>query len=128
MNSNLSIEKITKGLQAAERIKQLFNSKLREDAESSVKPDSLSVLRDTLQTVMEFWPDIRGGSFNRALQQSNKYSSAYREIKSHLKTVRGKKPDMNHIMNTFKVILPVLDNRQKVPFDKIIKILQILNS
>jgi hypothetical protein len=128
MDNKLSLEKITKGLQTAERIKQLFNSKLREDSVSSVKPDSLSVLRDTLQTITEFWPDIRGGSFNRALQQSNKYSGAYREIKSHLKNVRGQKFDINQLMNTFKVIMPVLDNRQKVPFDKIMKIIQVLNT
>lgn len=128
MDNKLSLEKITKGLQTVERIKQAFGSKPREDSKTSVKPDNLSLVRDTLQMIAEFWPDMRGGLFNEAFQQSNRYSGAYREIKKHFKDMRGQKTDISQVLKTFKVIMPVLDNRQKVNFDKIVKIIEILGT
>lgn len=128
MPSGITVEKITRGLLVAQKIRQLYGSDAREESGASIRPDRVALLREALQTITEFVPATRGGRFSYAIDRSGRCSAAYREMKGHLRGSRGKKTDMKHVVKTLKVVTPVLDNRQKVYFDKLIKIFEILYS
>lgn len=128
MENGLTLENITRGLLGIAKIKEMLNSNLREDESVAVKQDNLTAAYEILQLVAEFLPAMRGGSFGEALQKSNGYSRAYREIKGHVRDTRNTKTDFKKVTKAIKVVAPILDNKQKIYFNKIIKIIDILNS
>lgn len=128
MENVLTLENITKGLLTITKIREMLNSNLREEDGVAVKQDKLTVANETLQLIAEFLPAMRGGSFTDALQKSSNYSRAYREIKGHVRGTRNTKTDFSKVAKTMKVVAPILDNRQKIYFDKLIKIMDILDS
>ena len=128
MENGLTLDSITRGLLGVGKIREMLNSNLREEEGIAVKQDNLTAAYDTLQLVAEFLPAMRGGSFGEALQKSNSYSRAYREIKGHVRNTRNTKTDFKKVAKAIKLVAPILDNRQKVYFDKLIKMIDILNS
>jgi hypothetical protein len=128
MENGLTLENITRGLLGVAKIREMLNSNLREENGITVKQDNLSAAYDILQLATEFLPAMRGGSFGEALQKSNSYSRAYREIKGHVRDTRNAKADIKKVAKAIKVVAPILDTRQKIYFDKLIKIVDILNS
>lgn len=128
MENALTLENITRGLLAIEKIREMLGSNLREEGGVAVKQDNLTTAYEILRLVSEFMPAMRGGSFAEALHRSNSYSRAYREIKGHIRDTRNMKTDFKKVAKAIKVVTPILDNRQKVYFDKLVKIIDILNS
>ena len=90
-------------------------------------PDKLSLMQETIKTIMNFFPHTRDGSFSNAISQGNKYGSAYRELKHHLKSMHRDTPGSPEIMKALKLVSSLLDSRHKVYLDKAIKIIDILN-
>lgn len=128
MENALTLENITKGLIALEKVRGILGSNIREDGSAAVKQDKLAVANEILNMLPEFLPAMRGGTFTGALQKSSGYSRAYREIKGHVRDTRNKKTDFNKVAKAIKVVAPILDNRQKLYIEKLIKIIDILNS
>ncbi|MGE5614392.1 MAG: hypothetical protein ACM3XR_08295 [Bacillota bacterium] len=130
MNKPLSIETITDGLITLRKLKQLYVPENRnEDGNTwDVHPDKLSLMKETIMTIKNFFPDTRDGSFSNAINQGNKYGSVYRELKSHLKNMNRNAPDSPDVTKTLKLISSLLDNRHKIYLDKAVKIIDILQS
>jgi hypothetical protein len=128
MAGKLTLEQLTKGFQAAEKMKQIYSLKDREDSKVLVLNGSLTVLKEALQIIAEYFPNARGGSFHYALKKSTQYSKAYKEIKQHLRDSHGRKTDINHVLKSLKVVIPVLDTKKRVYFEKILKIFDVINS
>jgi hypothetical protein len=128
MENGLTLENITKGLLAIGKIKDMLESNLREDGDVAIKQDKLTAVQETLLLLGDFLPKMRSGSFSEALSKSSRYSRAYREIKGHIRNTRNTKTNFNKVAKAIKAVAPILDNRQKVYFDKLIKIMDILNS
>lgn len=128
MENGLTLESITRGLLGVAKIKEMLNSNLREDEGIAVKQDNLTTVYDTIQLIAEFLPAMRGGSFGEALQKSHSYSKAYREIKGHVRNNRNTKTDFKKVSKAIKVVSPILDKKQKIYFDKLVKVIDILNS
>lgn len=129
---NLPIESITNGLLTLQKVRQLYRRQTRAEGEDSheyVQPDRLSLMQEILSTVVNFIPQTRGASYSTAFNQGNRYSSAYRELKQHIRGLnRNREPDRNQILKTVKLLIPILDSRQRVTVDKILKIADILQS
>lgn len=128
---NLPIENITNGLLTLQKVRQLYQRQTRaegEDAYEYVQPDRLSLMQEILSTVTNLIPQTRGVSYSTAFSQGNRYSSAYRGLKQHIRGLNRNNPDQNQILKTVKLVLPILDNRQKVTLDKILKIVDILQT
>lgn len=131
MESRLNIESVTNGLLTVQKLKQLYKpAKRQEDGEdiTNVRPDKLSLLQDTLTAIKDFLPETRDSSFSEAFRQGSHYSRAYREIKHHVRDIGGNRTDMAQILKTLKLVIPILDNRQKIYMDKVVKIFDILQS
>ncbi len=128
MENALTLENITKGLVALEKVRGMLGSNIREDGSAAVKQDKLTAAHEILNMLPEFLPAMRGGAFTEALQKSSGYSRAYREIKGHVRETRNKKTDFSKVAKAIKVVAPILDNRQKLYIEKLIKIIDILNS
>ncbi len=131
MMGNLPIENITNGLLTLQKVRQLYQKQTREEGEDAyeyVQPDRLSLLQEILSTVANLMPQTRGISYSTAFSQCNRYSGAYRELKQHIRGLNRNKPDQNQIIKTMKLIIPILDNKQRVTVDKILKIADILQS
>jgi len=129
---NLPIENITNGLLTLQKVRQLYQRQTRaegEDTDDYVQPDRLSLMQEILSTVGNFIPQTRGASYSAAFSQGSRYSSTYRGLKQHIRGMnRNRQPDQDQILQTVKLLLPILDNRRKVTVDKILKIVDILQS
>ncbi len=127
----MNIENITNALVVMQKLKQLHNPAQRDENRSgagAVHPDRLTLMHEILTVIENFLPLARGGSFGLAFQQGSRYSGAYRELKGHIRTMGRSKPEMQYVMKTLRLVVPVLDNRQKVYLDKFIKIVEIIQS
>jgi hypothetical protein len=131
MENSMNIENITNALVVMQKLKQLRSPAQRDENGSStgtVHPDRLTLICEILSVVGNFIPQTRGGSFGLAFKQGSRYSGAYRELKGHIRTMGRSKPEMQHVMKTLKLVVPVLEYRQKVYLDKFIKIIEIIQS
>ncbi len=128
---SLPIESITNGLLTLQKVRQLYQKQTRAEGEDTyeyVQPDRLSLMQEILSTVSNLIPQTRGVSYSTAFSQGNRYSSAYRGLKQHIRGLNRNTPDQNQILKTLRLVIPILDNRQKVTVDKILKIADILQS
>lgn len=126
-----NIENLTNGLVTLQKIKQLYKPESRADGEEAseyIQPDRLSLIQEILSTVTNFIPQTRGTSYSIAFSQGNRYSSAYRDLKHQIKSMNRSTPNQNQILQTLKLAAPILDNKQKVYMDKVMKIVDILQS
>jgi len=128
MENNITLGKITQGLMAIERIKGILGADVREDYNSKVKADRVDIVHETMKAIVDFFPTAKGVSVGSALKRCNEHCNTYKEMKQHLRDMRGKQADMNHVSKALKVMSPILKNSQKIYFDKIIKILDIISS
>lgn len=128
MNNKLTLEKVTMLLQAAERIKSARNLETRDDGSVSVRTDSLSMIHDTMHIICEYLPEIHRIPFNNALKNSHRYCGTYRDLKKHLREMGGQNPDFENITKTLKVIMPMLETRQRTPMNKVINVLEALHN
>jgi len=128
MDKYKSLEYVINGIQAAEKIRNTYNTQLRSDSNILVKAAGLPALIEVMQIIAEFSPDIYKKSLGEVARKSNLYGNAYRNIKNHLKTSKSRSLDKDMLINTLDVIKPIMDNRQKVVIDKVLQIFQILDS
>jgi len=132
MDNSLNIDKLTNGLVTLQKVRQLYNKdhRLSDDgSDTHVYDDRLSLMRDILTTITDFVPQTRSGSFSHAFDQGIRFSSAYRELKRHVGGMsRSRSLSQEDVSRTLKLMLPVLDMRQRVYLDKVIRIMEILTS
>lgn len=131
MEKKLNIENISNGLLVLQKLKQLYKPENRlEGGEKQVhvQLDRLSLLQETLTSISDFLPVGRGGAYSEAFRQGNRYSGAYREIKRHVRKMDGNRLDTAQVVNSLKLVVPMLNNRQRVYMDKIVKIFDILQA
>ncbi len=131
MESRINLENITNGLLVLQRLKQLYAPPLRDEEgqnDTYLQPDRLTLLQDTLSAIANLMPPTRGSTFNEAFRLGSHYSSTYRGIKQHVSTMSGSAFDMPQLLKTLKIIAPVFSSRQKVYMDKVIRIVDVLES
>jgi len=131
MENPMNIETITNTLVVLQKLKQMHNPAQRDENGSStgtIHPDRLALMYEIFSVIESFIPQTRNGSFGLAFKQGSRYSGAYRELKSHIRSMGRSKPEMQHMMKTLKLVVPVLDNRQKLYLDKFIKIIEIIQA
>jgi hypothetical protein len=131
MKNPITIDDITNGLVTFQKVKQLYNKDHRiseEGSEQSVLPDRLSLMREIITTISNFMPQTRSGSFSSAFEQGIRFSSAYRELKRHVGSMNRNYPAEEDIFRFLKLLMPVLDMRQRVYMDKVVSIIDILKS
>ena len=131
MKNSISIEDITNGLLTIQKVKQLYSSGQRnggDGSEQTVLPDRLSLMREILTAISRFVPQTRDGTFSTAFEQGIRFSSAYRELKRHVGSMNRNSPAEEDIFRFLKLLMPVLDMRQRVYMDKVVSIIDILKS
>jgi len=131
MKKQITLDDITNGLLTIQRIKQLNSRESLPDGVDSgsvVIPDKLTLLKETLTSVARFLPETRGFSINDALRISSSYSSAYRGIKHQVRDMKRGHIDTSQVISSLKLIVPLLENRQKIYMDKAVKIAEIITS
>jgi len=131
MEKKLTIENITNGLLTFQKLKQLYNKDSRgegTEASSYVGMDRLSLFKETLTAISDFVPPTRGSNFTEAFHQGTRYSTTYRSIKQQIRNINGRQIDSSHFLNIMKLVVPILTNKQRVYMDKVVKILDILQS
>lgn len=116
MKSGLTLDNITNGLLTIQRLKQ----------PSHIYPDKLSLIQDTLSSVISFLPETRGLSYSEILSRCNIYSTAYRGIKHQVRDMKRGHVDISQLLSSLKLIVPLLENRQKLYMDKVVKIAEII--
>jgi hypothetical protein len=131
MKKQITLDDITNGLLTIQKLKQLNSRESLPDgtdAKSFVYPDKLSLLKETLTSISNFLPETRGFSLNDALRISSRYSSTYRGIKHQVRDMKRGHIDTTQIIASLKMIVPLLENRQKIYMDKAVKIAEIVTS
>ena len=127
MENNNTLEYIANGFHAAHRIRNLYTSNINRSSELSVLPSDITTLSEVLKIICDYLPEINKAPLNRAIDQSNLYSEAIRNLKKHVATSRGQKFDMNNVARTLSIVQPLLGDNHKALLQKLIKIYEIMN-
>ena len=127
MDNKLSLENITMLLQAADKIRNLRSDLRRQDT-LSVSLGKLSMIQEAMQIVSGYLPETHRLPFNNALKLSNNYCGTYCSLKKHMREIAGQKPDVGHVLSTLKVVMPMLENQNRVPLRKVVSILEAMRS
>lgn len=128
MESKLSLENITMLLRAADKIRKAGSPELREGDSVLVRPEKLSMIRDTMQIISGYLPETHKLPFKNALKSCDRYCSTYRNLKKHLREINVQEPDVSHVLTTLKVIMPMLENQQMIPLRKAVSILEAMQN
>lgn len=126
MEKELSLEKVTSLLLAAQKIRAARESNVREDGNMAVKVDSLSLIRDTMQIISEYIPVTHRANFSNALRAGHHYCGAYKNLKSHFREAGNQSPDLNLLLGALRAIMPILENRHRAPISKVMNILEAI--
>jgi hypothetical protein len=122
------MESIANSITAVAKIRDLRNSTLKNDGDSSVKPSITYVYGEMLKTVAEYSPGRHGDALRKSVELGNLYSNTYKDLRNYLSSTRSGKTDPARIVKTLAIVKPVLPNRHKTIIDKIQKIYEIINS
>lgn len=133
MGNLLNIENITNGLLTLQKLKQIYNPNHRAEGgevQAQTQIDKLSLMKEILSAATNFVPKTREAALSSAFNQSNRYSSAYRELKQHVREMATSRsvPNQQQIFKALKLAAPIFDHRQKLFMDKFLKIIDILQS
>jgi hypothetical protein len=131
MKNSIGIDDIANGLLTIQKVKQLYSGGHRNPEDGTdhyVLPDRLSLMREIITTISKFVPQTRNGTFSSAFEQGIRFSSAYRELKRHVGSMNRSSPAQEDVFRLLKLLMPVLDMRQRVYMDKAVNIIDILRS
>lgn len=127
MDRFTALEQIANGIQAASRIKRIYESNLREDPESYVKPSPLYTISEALKIIAEYSPERERKILQDALHRSNTYYDTYRNIKHHMNSVNRQEISPVSLIQILNAMKPVLPNKHMIIIDKMTKIFEILS-
>lgn len=128
MNSQELLKSIANGIYAAEKIRNIQNSTVRQDPNVTVRPSNMARLGEMLQVIAEYYPGNKKKLLEEATYIGNIYSNAYRSLKYYLMESRNKGADMETFLKALNSIKPVLSNNHKIVIDKMTKIYEIITS
>lgn len=128
MKNGKSLDYIANGFHAANKIRNIQKSNLREERNSLIKPGSAETLRQMLEVIAQYSPDTYKEHLGATLEKVALYSDSYRNLKQHLNTTRQQGLNKDQLVKTLSLMKPVVDARHQVIIDKITKIYEILNS
>lgn len=128
MDGRTALEQITRGLQAAGKIRRMIEATPANDRDSSVRPDRLSMIYGTLEAIVQYFPASSKDPFAEALNRSGRYCKTYHDIKHHFRSLGSREKENRDIIETLRVISPVLPTPQKAAAKKVTQILEILKS
>ncbi|MCX8132052.1 MAG: hypothetical protein N3I35_18385 [Clostridia bacterium] len=123
-----SYNSIANSFYAADRIRNIVKSPLRDTEESSIMESSYSAIIEILKVLSEFSPERHKGMLDTVVEKSRLYNDTYRNLKKHINSSRSKGIDIGGIIKTLAIIKPTLDNRHRATADKILKIYEILTN
>lgn len=126
MDRKYILESIANSITATKRIRDLRNSTLRNDRDSSVKPSLTYVYSEILKTIAEYSPSRQKNALMKSVELSNLYRNTYKDLSSHLSLTRAGKIAPDQIIKTLAIVKPVLPNQHKTIIDKIQKIYEII--
>lgn len=121
------LNQISRGIQAAEHVRNVYDTSIRSSSNAVVVQDRVSLLAETLSAVAEYYPGPAGSRLTEALERSNKYCRNYRDVKNHFRSVKSGDADSRDIIKTLKVLSPVLGNRSSTLIDKVLLLIEALN-
>lgn len=128
MANKRTIETLTKGFDAAERIRQATRSNLREDESLAVKPSNLYIANEIFEILKDYAPEPQKEVLTNALFKTREYSNSYRSLKQHLHGTRGRNIAAVDVVKALEMMKPMLKNNQNILIDKMSKIFNILQS
>ncbi|HHW00667.1 MAG TPA: hypothetical protein GXX36_14105 [Clostridiaceae bacterium] len=127
-NKYEKLEYITKGICAANKINEMYNSRIQTRDGSSIMPDRLDMLCEMLNIIAQYSPAPQSRLLGNAADKSAKYSEAYRNIKLQINNVRSNGMNIDTVISTLKYIRPLLRGQQLHTIDKIIRVYDIIKS
>lgn len=126
MENNLSLEKVTALLTAADKIRTA--SSAHREGGVSANRGITSMIGDALQIVSDFVPEPHKRPFNNALKSCGQYCGTYCSLKRHFREMRGQTLGIEHVAKTLKVVMPMLENKHKIPITKVLNALEALQN
>ncbi len=122
------LDQVARGIQAAERVRYAYHSSLRAGSGVPGTYDKVTMLNNVLAAITDYCPAGSRTSISEALETSSRYCSNYRNVKNHFRSLQGSKPGGREVANTLKVLSPMLGSRSSSTVDKILLLMEILNS
>lgn len=127
-NKYKKLEYITNGIRAANKINEIYNSRIQARDGSGIMPSRLSMLNEILKTIAQYYPGPHGSLLSNAVIKSTEYSEAYKNVKHQINMARNNGIDADMVINTLKYIRPLLRGQHMHTIDKVIRIYDIIKS
>ncbi len=132
MDRYAKLEQITGGLNAVNKMRKAVeknNSQKRDDSPEAQRDNSMCLIKDILNVIGEYSSSTRqGGSLINAVGKCDSLSCTYKDLKNHLRTMDSRGPSGEGILKTLDLIRPALDSKSKTTIEKMLKIIEIINS
>lgn len=128
------LESIANGLYAAARIQNIYNT-AGASSETRSGDRMNNMLRQSLETIIQYSPDSFRNKMSEILSKSITYSDTYRNLKGHFNRNKYRSgeesantPPADNIMRALEIIKPATGEQSSDLIDKIIKIYDIISS
>lgn len=127
MKGEKKLEHIANGFYAAAEIRNMYNTRLHENADTSVRASSISMMDQIFDILTRYSPQRDREPLEKTARQSSIYIDTYRNLKQQLKSPETRKVNKDNFVNTLSLMKPVLSNRDKTLVDKILKLYEIFS-
>jgi hypothetical protein len=127
MERNELLQQLANSINAAVKIKTLGSLLDKERSETAyVRPSEIHIICEMLKTIAAYSPERYKSNINNSIELSNHYFNTYKNLKNHLKSANSRKLNSVEIMQTLKLVKPVLPNRHKSVVEKIQNVYEII--
>lgn len=121
------LNQVAKGIQAAERVRGALNAGEASRSRQLAGQERISMLTGTLSAVAEFYPGSSGRQFAEALEKSSIYCGQYRAAKNHFRGMRSGEKGSVDILQTIRVLAPILGSQRSATINKVLMLAEMLN-
>jgi hypothetical protein len=128
MSENNTVNSIANGFNAARKIYKIKNTSVRNDYSTTVNQSIVSYVIEALQVICDYSPENGKQFLREVINKSNLYNNTYLGLRDHVYDTYNQKITVKNLARTLEIIHPVLQNRNKLIVEKILKIYEIINS
>jgi hypothetical protein len=123
-----SLNMITNCFLAAEQIRKVNRQPLNEGEYRSVIPGNEDALYQILSIIANYSPEKYKKPLTETISKVDVYRKSYKGLKRNISTMRDQGFNRNQFIEILSLMQPVLDTRKQNMINKILKLIELLDS
>ncbi len=114
---------IANGFYAASKIKNMQIGASRKKA--GLREESIPLISEVLQVIAEHSPHMYKNTLHHSASRTKIYGETYMNLREHLNNPESRRPDRHNFVRFIRILNPILNERQRIIADKIMKLYEI---